>query len=247
MDSFTFSSIGILHSCYKEKFGVPRQPRLVSEVVSELVLSSRYSSDSVRELEQFTHIWLIFIFNQMRDGVWKPLVRPPRLGGNRRIGVFASRSMFRPNPVGMSAVELLKINHHKGKVSLLLRGCDLVDKTPIIDIKPYIPYSDSISDANAGFAEAAPPIVFRVNFTEGAIKQCQCIGKVLNGQKNSIAIDLKKMIEQILQLDPRPSYRRQQVGDRVYAMKLYHFDLKWKYEAAGEVLVLALDEEVLSF
>jgi tRNA-Thr(GGU) m(6)t(6)A37 methyltransferase TsaA len=244
MDSFTFSNIGILHSCYKEKFGVPRQPRLVSEVVSELVLSSRYCSDSVRELEQFTHIWLLFIFNQMKDGVWNSLVRPPRLGGNRRIGVFASRSTFRPNPIGMSAVELLKINDDKGKVSLLLRGCDLVDKTPIIDIKPYIPYSDRISEANAGFAEVAPSIVFRVNFTGDAIKQCQSIENILNGQKKSITVDLKKLIEQILQLDPRPSYQRQQVSDRVYAMKLYYFDLKWKYEAMGEVLVLALDEEV---
>jgi tRNA-Thr(GGU) m(6)t(6)A37 methyltransferase TsaA len=242
MNSFTFSSIGTLHSCYKEKFGVPRQPRLATEVISELVLSSCYPIDSVREIEQFTHVWLIFIFDQVKIGAWKPLVRPPRLGGNQRIGVFASRSMFRPNPIGMSAVELLEVRHYEGKVSLLLRGCDLVDGTPVIDIKPYLPYSDRISDAYGGFAEVALPVMLRVDFTEHAIKQCQRIESALNQPKKSINIDLKKLIVQILQLDPRPSYQRQQVSDRVYAMKLYDFDLKWKYEAVEMILVLALDQ-----
>ena len=240
MSLFTFSTIGILRSCYKEKFGVPRQPRLVTEALAELVLSPPYNTvDTLRDIESFSHIWLIFIFNQTQQCEWKPLIRPPRLGGNRRIGVFASRSMFRPNPVGMSAVELLHINHKKDKVSLLLRGCDLVDATPIIDIKPYIPYSDSIPEARAGFATSVPLAKFEVDFTEQAMRQCQQIGAELGQQENSAGVNLQKMIVQIVQLDPRPSYQ-QQVSDRVYAMRLYDFDLRWKYKKGDEILVLEL-------
>jgi tRNA-Thr(GGU) m(6)t(6)A37 methyltransferase TsaA len=241
MSLFTFSTIGILHSCYKEKFGIPRQPRLATEALAELILNPPYNNlDALRELEKFSHIWLIFIFNQTQCSEWRSLIRPPRLGGNQRIGVFASRSMFRPNPVGLSAVELVQINHSKDKVSLLLRGCDLVDGTPIVDIKPYIPYSDSIPEAKAGFAASKPVVAFKVDFTEQAIQQCQQINAELNRQENSLAIDLQKLIVQILQLDPRPSYQSQQLGDRVYAMRLYDFDLKWKYIESGEILVLEL-------
>ncbi len=238
MHQFTFSTIGILSCCYKEKFGIPRQPRLETESIAELVLLPPYNTvDALREIEQFSHIWLIFIFNYTQPNQWKPLVRPPRLGGNKRIGVFASRSTFRPNPIGMSAVELVKINHNQDKVSLLLRGCDLVDGTPIIDIKPYIPYSDSIPDAKAGFASTAPAIQFKVNFSDLAIQHCFVMGTQLKQQDKSSVIDVKKLITQILQLDPRPSYQ-QQAGDRVYAMRLYNADLRWKYCKNGEILVL---------
>lgn len=241
MHQFSFSSIGTIYSCYKEKFGVPRQPRLEHESIAELVLLPPYDTlDALRDIEQFSHIWLIFIFNQTQSGKWKPLVRPPRLGGNKRIGVFASRSTFRPNPIGMSAVELIKINPSKGKVSLLLRGCDLVDGTPVIDIKPYIPYSDAISDASAGFATTSPAIQFKVNFTKKAIQQCDLLEAELNNPTNSPTVDLKKLIIQILQLDPRPSYQ-QQSGDRVYAMRLYDADLRWKYCDNKEILVLELE------
>ncbi len=240
MSLFTFSTIGILRSCYKEKFGIPRQPRLVTEALAELVLSPPYNNlDALREIDSFSHIWLIFIFNKTQPCEWKPLIRPPRLGGNRRIGVFASRSMFRPNPVGMSAVELLCINHRKDKVSLLLRGCDLVDGTPIVDIKPYIPYSDSIPEARAGFATSPPLAQFKVSFTALAMQQCQQIGVELSQQENSVEVDLQKLIVQILQLDPRPSYQ-QQLSDRVYAMRLYDFDLRWQYKEGDEILVLEL-------
>ncbi|MCK5896820.1 MAG: tRNA (N6-threonylcarbamoyladenosine(37)-N6)-methyltransferase TrmO [Cocleimonas sp.] len=240
MNLFTFSRIGILCSCYKEKFGIPRQPRLVTEAISELVLSSPYNNlEVLRGIEQFSHLWLIFIFDRIQKSGWKPLVRPPRLGGNQRIGVFASRSMFRPNPVGLSAVELIKVNRTKGKVSLFLRGCDLVDGTPVIDIKPYISYSDCIANGDSGFADGAPKIKFTVNFTEQAITQCKQMSDVLGLQKNSVTVDLKKLIVQILQLDPRPSYH-QKITDRVYAMRLYDFDLKWRYESADSLLVLAL-------
>ncbi len=240
MHQFTFSTIGTIHSYYKEKFGIPRQPRLENEAISELVLLAPYNrSEALWEIEQFSHIWLIFIFNQTQSKAWKPLVRPPRLGGNQRIGVFASRSTFRPNPIGLSAVELIKINPNEGKVSLLLRGCDLVDGTPIIDIKPYIPYSDAIPNANAGFATMPPAIRCKVNFTRDAIEQYLQLEANLNQQKDLPAVDLKKLIIQILQLDPRPSYQ-QLSANRVYAMRLYNVDLRWKYHSNEEILVLEL-------
>jgi hypothetical protein len=154
------------------------------------------------------------------------------------VGVFASRSTFRPNPIGMSAVELIQINHTKNKLSLLLRGCDLVDGTPIVDIKPYIPYADNIPEANAGFATTAPNRQYEINFTDLAAQQCQIINIELNQMYNSLSVDLKKLITQILQLDPRPSY--QQIKNRVYGMRLYHFDLKWTYKNDTEILVLEL-------
>ncbi len=240
MHQFTFSAIGTIHSCYKEKFAIPRQPRLENEAITELVLLAPYNRpDALREIEQFSHIWLIFIFNQIQQKAWKPLVRPPRLGGNQRIGVFASRSTFRPNPIGLSAVELIKINPNADKVSLLLRGCDLVDGTPIIDIKPYIPYSDAILNADAGFATTPPVIRCKVNFTSEAIEQYLQLEANLNRQKDLPPVNLKKLIIEILQLDPRPSYQ-QLSTNRVYAMRLYNIDLRWKYYSNEEILVLEL-------
>ena len=240
MHQFTFSAIGTIHSCYKEKFAIPRQPRLENEAITELVLLAPYNRpDALREIEQFSHILLIFIFNQIQQKAWKPLVRPPRLGGNQRIGVFASRSTFRPNPIGLSAVELVKINPNADKVSLLLRGCDLVDGTPIIDIKPYIPYSDAILNADAGFAATPPAIRCKVNFTSEAIEQYLQLEANLNRQKDLPPVNLKKLIIEILQLDPRPSYQ-QLSTDRVYAMRLYNIDLRWKYHSNEEILVLEL-------
>ena len=240
MDTHTFTTVGTINSCYQEKFGIPRQPRLETESISELILSPSYNDpNTLRKIEQFSHLWLIFIFHKTQDAGWKPLVRPPRLGGNKRIGVFASRSTFRPNPLGISAVELVRIKQEHSKVSLLLRGCDLLNGTPIVDIKPYIPYSDSIPQAKAGFAPTAPKVLFDIQFTDKANQQCEQLESEQNRQQHALTIDLKKLIIQILQLDPRPSYQ-QQVGDRVYAMHLYNFDLRWRYCENGSILVLEL-------
>ena len=240
MNTFTFRAIGTIKSCFQEKFGIPRQPRLETESISELILSPPYNDpNTLREIEQFSHLWLIFIFHQTQSTGWKPLIRPPRLGGNKRIGVFASRSTFRPNPLGMSAVELISIKQENGNVSLLLRGCDLLNGTPIVDIKPYIPYSDSISHAKAGFAPTAPKVLFKVQFTDKAQQQCKQFESEQNKQQQDLHVDLKKLIVQILQLDPRPSYQ-QQAGERVYAMHLYNFDLRWRYCENSTILVLEL-------
>jgi len=230
----TFNPIGIIHSCYKEKFGIPRQAGLVTQATARLELLAEYQHpDIVRELENFSHIWIIFVFHQAYSNTWKPTVRPPRLGGNKRVGVFASRSPNRPNPIGMSLVELTDIEYTNTKhpLSLHLAGADLLDQTPVLDIKPYLPYADSAENAQAAYAPNAPEKLLNVYFSGKA--QQQCLHYQQDNHQND-KHDLQILITQILQYDPRPSYKKTQVNDkRIYAMKLYDFDLCWHYIAAG--------------
>ena len=130
MELFNFSPIGFISSCYKEKFGIPRQPNIVPAATAELILNKEFGEESIRGLEGFSHIWINFIFHKTPKQGWKQMVRPPRLGGNTKVGVFASRSTFRPNPLGLSVVELLDIEIIDSRVVLHLAGCDLLDKTP---------------------------------------------------------------------------------------------------------------------
>ena len=139
MSQYNFTTIGTIHSCYKEKFGIPRQPGLVSSPATIVIDSSFSKDEAFRELETFSHVWVIFVFNGIENKKWKSTVRPPRLGGNQRIGVFASRSMFRPNPIGLSVVELKNIERKGSKIILNIIGGDFLDLTPVLDIKPYIP------------------------------------------------------------------------------------------------------------
>jgi tRNA-Thr(GGU) m(6)t(6)A37 methyltransferase TsaA len=233
MDTFNFISIGIINSCYKEKFGIPRQPNLVDSAQAKLYLNQDFSEESVRGLEGFSHIWLSFVFHDTQAQGWKPMVRPPRLGGNKKVGIFASRSTFRPNPLGLSVVELTKVEHTKTGIVLSLAGCDLLDDTPIVDIKPYLSYVDAIPDAKSGFAQEMPDIKLEVNFSQKANQDIEKAAQRL-GQ------DIKLLIKQVLQLDPRPSYQQGVVSERVYAMKLCDFDLKWIYSDEGKIEVLEL-------
>ena len=138
MSAFQFAQIGVIRSPYKETFAVPRQPGLVKHGGGELHLVAPYNqADAVRGLQSFSHLWILFVFHQTMEGGWRPTVRPPRLGGNARMGVFATRSTFRPNPIGMSLVELKGIRCQKDQVILELGSLDLVDGTPVVDIKPY--------------------------------------------------------------------------------------------------------------
>ena len=224
-DLFSFSRIATIHSCYKEKFGIPRQPGLVaSEAYIEM--ASEYSQDEAfRELESFSHIWISFIFHGLKyrkDKSWQASVRPPRLGGNKRIGVFASRSMFRPNPIGLSVVALKSIERKNNKVVLNIIGGDFLDQTPVLDIKPYIPYSDAIENAIAGYAQKKPEPCLEVTFTKPANKQ-------IDSQSHRYP-KLKSLIIEILQLDPRPAYQKGKIRKNEFAMKLYEFDLVWKME-----------------
>ncbi|CAK8737618.1 hypothetical protein SODG_001341 [Sodalis praecaptivus] len=171
--TFGFRQIGVVRSPYKEKFTVPRQPGLVADGVGELHLLPPYNqAEAVRGLTEFSHIWLLFVFHQTPEGSWRPTVRPPRLGGNSRMGVFATRSPFRPNPIGMSLVALEGITLRGADVILRLGSLDLVDGTPVVDIKPYLPYAESLPDARAGFAQAAPADTLQIIFSPRQSGSC---------------------------------------------------------------------------
>ncbi len=233
MTTFSFNPIGTINSCYKEKFGIPRQPNLVPAAETQLLLNQEFSEESVRGLEGFSHIWISFIFHATQAQGWKPMVRPPRLGGNKKVGVFATRSTFRPNPLGLSVVELERIEASAAGIILHLRGCDLLDQTPVIDIKPYLPYVDAVFDAQSGFAENSPAVNQQVKFSQQAKSDCELATL-------RIGVEVEKLVLQVLQLDPRPSYKQGEKTARVYSMKLYDFDLKWKYLDDNKIMVLAL-------
>lgn len=227
--NFTFEPIGFIRSPFKEKFGIPRQPGLVPKARARLELVPPYNSpEAVAELDGYSHIWIQFVFHQVPPGNWQPRVRPPRLGGNRRVGVFASRSPFRPNPIGLSVVALEQVVVEGDSVALELSGVDLLDGTPVLDIKPYVAYVDSIPDAASGFAAAAPEVLLRVEFSELAESQ-------LAGRQDGA--DLRSLIIALLELDPRPAYVEQ--DDRVYGFRLYDFDLRWQVDG-DQVTVLEL-------
>lgn len=230
---FVLEPIGIIHSCFKEKFGIPRQPGLVREARATLELLPPFDRpEAVRGLEGFSHVWLVFIFHTIAPGAWQPTVRPPRLGGNRRIGVFASRSGFRPNPVGLSAVELAGLRFPNGRAVLDIRGNDLLDGTPVLDIKPYLPYADSLPDARAGYAPAAPENLMPVRFSP----QAQAVCRRYRPDDGS---DLQALITALLQADPRPAYHRGRPGRRGYGFRLYDLDVRW-YAQEGSILVEAI-------
>lgn len=215
--AYSIEPIGIIHSPYKEKFAVPRQPGLVPSANCEIVLQGLANSlEAVRSIEQFSHIWLLFLFDQNLEAGWRPTVRPPRLGGNERIGVFSSRATFRPNGIGMSAVKLKGVRHHNGQVIIDIGGADLVDGTPIIDIKPYIPYSDSLPDALGGFASEQPPTL-TVEFSLNAQQQ-------LSGKQADYH---RAVITEVLAQDPRPAYKKGKSDNKTYAVNLFDFNVQF--------------------
>jgi tRNA (adenine37-N6)-methyltransferase len=232
---YPLEPIGRIHSCFKEKFGIPRQAGLVTEAAATLELFPPYDNmEAFRGLEAFSHVWILFIFHASRQQTWSPTVRPPRLGGNRRLGVFATRSGFRPNPLGLSAVRLTTISRQDGKTILYLKGIDLLDGTPVLDIKPYLPYSDNIEQARTDFAGEPPPPVLDVVFTPEALAACQEKGKIHG-------IDLEALITQVLAADPRPAYRTRKTSTREFGIRLLDFDLRWQVQGnTARVIALAL-------
>lgn len=217
---FSFTSIGVIQSPFSEKFGIPRQPRLTPSITSYIVLNKEHSHpDIVDALELSSHIWVLFVFNECYTKGWKPKVRPPRLGGNQKIGVFASRSPFRPNPIGISAVELANITYSPGKIHIQVKGADLLDGTPVLDIKPYIPYSDNIPEATNTIARSFKPLTQEIFFSSQAQQQCES-----HLQKTQES--LSTLIEQVLRCDPRPAYQHAQ--EREYGIKLYQYNIRWQ-------------------
>lgn len=232
MSTFQFEQIGVIRSPYKEKFAVPRQPGLVKSCGGELHLIAPYNqADAVRGLEAFSHLWVLFIFHQTMEGGWRPTVRPPRLGGNARMGVFATRSTFRPNPVGMSLVELQGIRCQKDQVILTLGGLDLVDGTPVVDIKPYLPFAEALPDARASYAQQAPQANMPVYFTDALSSELVHLEKRYPR--------LREFIVDVLAQDPRPAYRKEEEAGKSYAVWLLDFNVRWRVTDAGfEVFAL---------
>ncbi|GIU47959.1 tRNA (N6-threonylcarbamoyladenosine(37)-N6)-methyltransferase TrmO [Shewanella algidipiscicola] len=221
----TFSSkiqaVAICHTPYKQKFGIPRQPGLVSAARGFVELQPPFNHiDTVRGLEQYSHIWLLFSFHENLAQGWKTTVRPPRLGGNEKLGVFATRSTFRPNGIGQSVVKLHGIHQQKGKVMLEISAMDLLDGTPIIDIKPYIPFSDAIDDAQGGIAHDAP-VLAEVHFTDTVQQQ-------LSHYQQSQYPNLQAIIEGVLAQDPRPAYKKAKADPKQYQVALYDLDILWR-------------------
>ncbi len=171
----------------------------------------------MRGLKGFSHVWLLFLFDQNINAGWKPTVRPPRLGGNERIGVFASRATFRPNAIGMSAVEVIDVVSERDQTYIELGGVDLVDGTPIIDIKPYIPYSDAIPEAIGGYADSEPDTC-DVLIHRG-------IPAIDNHPQRSV---IEPVIKQVLEQDPRPAYKKGKSDSKIYSVRLFDLDIKFK-------------------
>ncbi|THA02045.1 tRNA (N6-threonylcarbamoyladenosine(37)-N6)-methyltransferase TrmO [Rodentibacter pneumotropicus] len=236
MNDLILSPIAIIHTPYKEKFSVPRQPDLVQDGVGIVELLPPYNSpEAVRGLEKFSHLWLIFQFDQISQGKWQPTVRPPRLGGNRRVGVFASRATHRPNPLGLSKVALRKVECISGKVFLHLGSVDLVDGTPIFDIKPYIAYADSEPNAQSDFAQEKPTVKLHVEFSE----QAQSAVKKIEEKRPHLMRFIRDVIEQ----DPRPAYQQGKPSERIYGISLYDFNIKWQIKVGTVDVVEILDIE----
>ncbi|SFC39686.1 tRNA-Thr(GGU) m(6)t(6)A37 methyltransferase TsaA [Marinospirillum celere] len=225
--TFQLDNLGLIHSCYQEKFAVPRQPGLAPSAWATLELLPPYNQpETVEGLEAFSHLWLTFVFHENLEKGWKPRVRPPRLGGNLKQGVFATRSTFRPNGLGLSVVKLEGIDLSEG-VKLKLSGIDLVDGTPVVDIKPYLPWADSLPLAEAAWAPE-PPQLLPVTFSLEADQQ-------LNDHPEGT--QLKQLISEVLAQDPRPAYQRA-TADRIYGVQLAGFNVKFIYRQEKEQEVI---------
>lgn len=216
--SIPMKIIATLHGAFPTKFGIPRQSGLVEDLEATVVFEPEYRNpDALRGLEGFSHLWLIWSFSQAIRPHWSPTVRPPRLGGNTRMGVFATRSPFRPNDIGLSCVKLLSVEPStpEGPV-LTVAGADLMDGTPIFDIKPYISYADCQPDATGGFTDTAKDFLLDVEFPQELLSH--------------IPQDRRAALLGVLSHDPRPSY--QHSPQRVYGMAFGDFDVRFRVEGS---------------
>ena len=210
-------TIATIHTDFPTKFGVPRQSGL-SNATGLVVFEPEFRQpDALRGIEEYTHLWLLWGFSEVRQEscTWKATVRPPRLGGNERVGVFACRSPYRPNPIGLSCVKLERIlSHEKYGMCLLVSGVDMMDKTPIYDIKPYLPYVDAHPEASGGFAHEKQEYHLEVHVSDERIEK--------------IPEEKRETLIQILSQDPRPSYQND--SERVYGMEFAGFEVKFRGE-----------------
>ena len=225
------SPVGYVRSCFKEKFAIPRQPHLAPAARGVLELVPPFDQgEAVAGLEQVSHVWLLFLFHQALEDTPRLKVRPPRLGGNKSMGVFATRATHRPNGIGQSVVRLEAVEPGR----LLLSGIDLLDGTPVLDIKPYVPYADSVAEACNHMASEAPACIV-VEWRDTALDQAQQHGLRLGEP-------LMALIEQCLAQDPRPAYQKPP-AERVYGVKFWDVQVRWHYPEPGRIVVLGVERD----
>ncbi len=219
----TLDVIAHIHTDFPAKFGIPRQSGLVDALEGEIVFTEKYrDASALRGIEGYSHLWLIWQFSESVTERFSPTVKPPRLGGNTRMGVFATRSPFRPNPLGLSCVRLLGVEYGTPRGAVLrVAGADLMDGTPIYDIKPYLPYVDSHPDARGGFTDGIEYPRLRVDFPEALLS------KIPQGKRAALM--------EVLAQDPRPGYRHEGDGRR-YGVQFAGFDVRFYVD--GDVLTV---------
>lgn len=228
MQTFEFETIAVVHSDYKEKFAIPRQPNLAPAARAWLQVEPCWVERGALEgLEQASHLWLQFVFHGVVGRAVKGRVRPPRMGGNKRVGVFATRSTHRPNPIGLSVVRLLSVEGARVHIA----GADLLHGTPVLDIKPYLPWSDSIAEAEHQFAGVAPiplEVVFSTEAEQGLLH-------LASAEQPRI----RALLQQSLGQDPRPAYQRTDT-ERVYGVYIADLEVRWQHPDTGSVKVLSI-------
>ena len=226
--SYCFKPIGIIHSCFKEKFGIPRQGNLIPESKASIEFFPPFDQPSaLKGIESYSHIWIVFVFHANPAKRLRLTVRPPRLGGNKRIGVFASRSGFRPNPIGLSQVKFEKVYQQNGRLYVEIKSIDLLDGTPVLDIKPYLPWADKPHHATAGFANTPPSKMIKLQFSSH-------VEDFFNALPEKKRNHIKTLITQMLQNDPRPAIDRDRFTRKEYGTCIYDWNIRW--EAYGDII-----------
>ena len=232
MTELTIPVIGIMKSPYKEKFGIPRQPNLV-EVESYIEMQGPYNDLLAFEgIEEFSHLWLLWQFHDNKNqenSKFRPQVRPPRLGGNQKIGVFATRSMYRPSSIGLSVVKLKEVKKVGKTVRVYVTGSDLLEGTPIVDIKPYIHYSDTVTEAQSGYAQEEPVRKYVVWSEQAELEREQLV------QTKGLSEQVIRELAEVLSLDPRPAY--QEDPERIYGIRFADFNIKFIVNETSVLIV----------
>ena len=219
-EAVTFTPIAYIQSCYPDRFGIPRQAGLVASAYADIVFDATEENKlALRGIEEFSHLWVLFVFHRQSYGDFKPLVRPPRLGGNKSVGVYATRSPNRPNPVGISAVRLLGITESKGTLQLRVQGGDFLDGTPVIDVKPYVPYADAIAEAEGAWTKKQESLL--------PVRWSNAAELVLADAPEPER--LRCLIEETLAQDPRPGYERGKDGrdGKRWNMQVSNYGVVW--------------------
>lgn len=224
--TYSVKPIGYVRSCFKEKFAIPRQPLLAPAAQGCIELLPPYDqADAIAGLEAISHVWVIFLFHATLENTPRLKVRPPRLGGNKSIGVFASRATHRPNGIGQSAVRLDRVEPGR----LWVSGIDFLDGTPVLDIKPYVPYADSLPCANNAIADSSPTLI-QVSWQTNALQQA-------TQHAQRLTQPLVELIEQCLAQDPRPAYQKP-TPERVYGVQFYDVQVRWRYLTLEQIEVI---------